>query len=243
MREQLTGEDPATKNGDKEPAMLSSSPNRTIRLLRGLPRGLTMIELAVAFVIVGAFVFLFRAQAADVSQARAADDLAAQARLDSIANAIHNAMKPGFSVADLTIEDLSAYTTAPMTRGTIPVDDEGVPLRRYVSIDFGEGLAIEGGEITGGSQEGYFGIATLGRDGSCWLLRGKIGLTGQADLSPQTAYHSYLDLGDQSELLEDGTLLTGSALAAQTCTGELALNTLGGGSSWQSFTLIDSLIE
>jgi prepilin-type N-terminal cleavage/methylation domain-containing protein len=207
-------------------------------------RGLTMVELAVALVIVGAFVALFGAQARDLRQSRAADDLAAQARLDAVTSAVYTAYRPGVRPGELTVEDLALYTNALLTEGQIPLQSDGVTAdRRYVSVVFGQGFELDEGDLTAG-REGYFGLATLGSDGSCWLLKGRVGLTGRADTSLRTAEHLYFDYVDAFAGFEGGQgALTPDELARLSCRGEAALASTGGGSSWQGFVILDDVVR
>lgn len=209
------------------------------RTARGRRRGLSMIELAVALVVVSAFIGVFRNQARDLSEAGAADDLAAQARLDAVANAVYTAHRPGIILGDLTLDDLAAYTNTSMREGPMPTV-EGVPDRAHVSVAFGsEDDKLENPDI---NTIGTFGLASMGRTGSCWMLRGRVGLTGEANSSFQTAGHFYFDY-PEDVVDDDGNLIAADEIARQVCTGRNALLAQGvGGQSWQSFTLINRLL-
>lgn len=201
-------------------------------------RGFTMVELAATLVVIAALFVAFRGQTGSLSQARAADDLAAQARLDAVANAIHLAHRPGALLGELTAENLSTYTTAPITTGLIPLLEDGTGDRRYVSFATGDASGNEAGPgsvATGG----YYGIATLGRDGSCWLVRGRIGLTGTADTGMQASYHAYVDFEDEYVTV-DGEPYGGEEAAQAACTGAAALAITEGGPSWQEFVILPS---
>lgn len=196
-----------------------------------------MIELAVTLVVIGAFVALFRTQAIDVSKAEGTEDLAAQARLDTVANAIYTAHRPGVNLGDMTFEDLSGFTNAPLREGPLPAVD-GKPDRRWVSIAFGSQAYDDANP--GIRTIGTFGLASMGRTGSCWLLKGRVGLTGQGNVALQTAEHQYFDYPDDLTD-ENGASLNSDELARLGCTGETALLSEGGGQSWQVFTNIDTL--
>jgi hypothetical protein len=177
-----------------------------------------MVELAVTLVLISGMVVAF--QAVPRGQG-AASDRTAQGRIDTVANAIYNAYRPGVSTADLTAEELANYTSSPIVDGAIDRAD-----RRQVSLAFGDG-----GE---NRPAGYFGLAALGRPGTCWYMKGRIGLTGTAGTALQTAWYSYTDFPDDSS--EDADVA-----AALWCTGTVALSLTEGGASWQQFTFADVL--
>ena len=174
-------------------------------------RGLTMVELVMTLVVISAMVIAFNTVPRGQG---AAEDLAAQGRIDAVAGAIHNAWRPGVLLSELTIADLAAHTSAPMTGGTPVASD-----RERVSVAFGQG-----------EQEGQYGLAALGREGACWYLRGRLGTTGVAGVELQNTWHSYRDF------TQDGSQgLADDEAASAECSGEEALATDGGGPSWQRF--------
>lgn len=178
-----------------------------------------MIELAVTLVLISGMVIAFQAVPRGEG---AAADRTAQGRIDAVANAVYNAYRPGVRTQDLTAEMVSQYTNTPIV--TDMIDPVG---RRDVSLAFGDGSSAE-------RPAGYFGIAALGREGACWYMRGRVGLTGEAGASLQTAWYSY------SDFLPDGPT-SADAQAVIWCTGEIALLQASGGSSWQQFTITSVL--
>jgi hypothetical protein len=188
-----------------------------------------MVELAMTLVVIAAMVVGF--QTVPRGQGAAAD-LSAQGRIDAVANAVYNAWQPGIDLADLDIGALAAHTSTPMTSAAIwdpaATPDESTARRRErVSVAFGQG-----------TQAGYYGLAALGRPGTCWYLRGRIGTTASATVTVtnsidlQNAWHSFSDF----TRTVDGRTEFDEAGATVSCTGQVALELADGGPSWQRFT-------